>query len=78
MKSNDQYSVILVYSTSHALRIEKVLVKAGFGCRLVPVPRALSSDCGVCVRILRSDKNAIQQILSEKNAEFESICDTGY
>ena len=41
--------VILVYSPSHALRAEKLLQGATIPCKLIPVPRHLSSDCGVCV-----------------------------
>ncbi len=75
MKNNVQYSVIIVDSTSHALRIEKELLKDGFECRLVPVPRILSSDCGVCVRINKNDKNAVLQKLADVNAMYESAHD---
>ena len=50
---SDPFAVILVESTSQALRIEKLLVKHNLTCKLIPVPRHLSSDCGVCVRILK-------------------------
>lgn len=50
-----QYTVMLVHSTSHALRAEKVLQRAGISCKLIPVPRHLSSDCGVSVRIETTD-----------------------
>jgi hypothetical protein len=52
------YFVVLVYSTSHALRAEKVLQGAGIGCKLIPVPRHLSSDCGVCIRLAQGDRDA--------------------
>ncbi len=50
MRQN-QYAVILVHSTSHAMRIEKLLQEKGIACKMIPVPRHISSDCGVCVRI---------------------------
>ena len=53
--SGDSYSVILVHSTSHAMRIEKLLGERGIACKMIPVPRQISSDCGVCVRILQQD-----------------------
>jgi uncharacterized SAM-binding protein YcdF (DUF218 family) len=52
------HTVILVYSTSHALRAEKLLHKVGITSKLIPVPRHLSSDCGVCVRIAQPDREA--------------------
>jgi hypothetical protein len=67
------YSVILVYSTSYALQIERLLQRAGVTTRLIPVPRHLSSDCGVCVRILRADQDLAVQYLNDKDCEYASI-----
>lgn len=60
---SDRYAVILVDSTSHALRIEKLLLEHRLTCKLVPVPRHLSSDCGVCVRILSADMEQVQALI---------------
>lgn len=68
-----EYAVILVDSTSHALYIEKLLVGQHFTSKLIPVPRHLSSDCGVCVRILRNDIPAIKTMLEENKAGYQSI-----
>jgi len=65
--------VILVYSTSYALRAEKVLNRAGISCKLIPVPRQLSSDCGVCVRIRRADQGVASQALAAARVEIDGI-----
>lgn len=65
------YSVILVFSTSHALKGEKVLLGAGITSKLIPVPRHLSSDCGVCLRIGRRDREAVLQSLADAGVEIE-------
>ncbi len=67
--------VILVYSTSYALRAEKLLRQAAIGCKLIPVPRHLSSDCGVCVQIERSAKDRTRQILEAGGLDYEGIHD---
>ncbi len=64
-------SVILVYSTSYAIKGERLLKKAGFACKLTPVPRHLSSDCGVCVRVQTGDKSAILALWSENRLPFD-------
>ena len=69
----NDYAVILVYSTSYALRAEKFLKNAGILCKLMPVPRHLSSDCGVCVRIAQTDSDAALQILEAANVEIDGI-----
>lgn len=69
----EQHAVVLVYSTSYALRAEKVLADAGIECKLIPVPRQLSSDCGVCVRIARADQEMALAALDEAGVEIEGV-----
>lgn len=42
--------ILLVHTSGHAFSIEKALKKRGISCRLTPIPRRVSSDCGICVR----------------------------
>ncbi|NLF49998.1 MAG: DUF3343 domain-containing protein [Leptolinea sp.] len=67
------YSVILVDSTSHAMRIEKILGTYGLGCKMIPVPRHLSSDCGVCVRISSDDVENVRTILENQQITIQKI-----
>jgi hypothetical protein len=71
--AGNQYAVILVYSTSHALRVEKILQRAGITCKLIPVPRHLSSDCGACIRIQQSDAEAAGRVLEAQRLEIGGI-----
>ena len=73
--TEDRYTAVLVYSTSHALRAESLLADAGIVCKLIPVPRELSSDCGVCVRVCREDREATRETLGESRLEIEGIYD---
>jgi hypothetical protein len=50
MKEGISWEVVLFLSVQHALRAEKLLKEAEIPCKLIPVPRHLSSDCGVCLR----------------------------
>lgn len=67
------YAVILVDSTSHALQVENVLTGQKVPCKLIPVPRHLSSDCGVCVRILRQDVDVVKMLLNEHGITSPTI-----
>jgi len=58
--SDGPYQVLLFESVSAALLAEKILKKRGVPHKLIPIPRHLSSDCGVCIRIRES---ALQQAL---------------
>lgn len=70
-----KHAVVLVYSTSYAIRAEKILHQAGISSKLIPVPRHLSSNCGVCLRIERTDKEAARQALEAVKLEIEGIHD---
>jgi hypothetical protein len=69
----DEMKVILVYSTSHAIRIEKTLKKGSIPCKLVPVPRHLSSDCGICVRFRAADEDYVTQAVAGTGIETAGI-----
>lgn len=73
MSYRDRFAVFLVKSTGHAIRAEQVLNMSGIGCKLIPVPRHISSNCGTCVRVERTDVEAAQVALAKNKVEFESV-----
>ena len=64
-------TIILLHATSHAMRAEKILMNAVIECRIVPVPKNLSSDCGVCVRVRTSDLEKALQALEDEVLEVQ-------
>lgn len=64
-------AVILFFTSNHAFQAEKLLGKAGIPCKLIPVPRHLSSDCGVCARIDRDRMDAARQIIESSKVETQ-------
>jgi hypothetical protein len=75
MMYRDRHAVVLVHGTSHAIRAEHLLNRAGLACKLIPVPRHLSSNCGTCVRIERQDVDAARKALQAGRLEIEGIHD---
>jgi len=67
------FSVVLFSSTSGALRAEKLAKEAGFTVKLIPVPRQLSSDCGVCLRCESTDVEAVRSLLGRAKVEYQQI-----
>ena len=72
-----RFVYVIVYSTSHAIRIERELQTRGLDCRLVPVPRQFSSDCGVCVRIADATVEVVRGIVESTQIEIEGIHSVG-
>ena len=64
MKETEEYHVILFDSVHHALRSEKILKEMGIPHKLIPVPRHISSDCGICLRFAAHLRNRIKDALN--------------
>jgi hypothetical protein len=57
--------MILVFRGTHqVLSAEKRLKEGGVPIRLIPVPRTLTSDCGLAIRIGRKDRDRAREILA--------------
>jgi len=67
------FSVALFHSISGALRAEKLLKAESVPLKLIPVPRHLSSDCGICVRFECADKLKVEEILNKSKLEVQGI-----
>ncbi len=65
--------VVLFASTHFAIRAEKLAKENGLNVKLIPVPRQLSSDCGVCLRISWEQKNRIEEILAQAGVPMEGV-----
>jgi hypothetical protein len=68
-----QYSVVLFHSITGALQAEKRLKGIGIATKLMPVPRQLSSDCGVCLRFERKDEPEVKSVLEEERIDIQGI-----
>lgn len=64
---------VVVYSTSQAIKIERLLQERSITSKMVPVPRQISSDCGVCLQIEERDMAAVEEILSQLEIEIQGL-----
>jgi hypothetical protein len=69
---HEDYWVILFEAVSYALKAEKILKEAGLPYKLIPVPRHISSDCGVCLRFHADLRAEIIARLADK-VEMEQV-----
>ena len=67
------FHVILFDSVSSALLAEKILKKQGLPFKIIPVPRHISSDCGVCIRVRSPECDRIETALTGW-VEIQDIC----
>jgi hypothetical protein len=67
--------VILFKAVSYALKAEKILKQESLPHKLIPVPKHISSDCGVCLLIRADVKDKIVAALEGK-VDMEEIRET--
>lgn len=50
-------------SVSFAMKAESTLKKSKFEFKTIPVPRSISSDCGISIRFNKKDNDEIRSLL---------------
>ena len=66
-------AIILFHSTNYAIWTQDLLKENNITCKMIPVPRDLSSDCGYCVRISPDDLEVSEKLLKENNVEYDRV-----
>jgi len=63
---------MLFKAVSYVLKAEKILKAEGLPHKIIPVPKHISSDCGVCLRFEPDMREKIEAALLKK-VEIEEI-----
>lgn len=67
------YCVVTFHTTQQPLVFEKALKKEGLNIKLMPVPRQVSSSCGIAARVDCENKEKIFTVCKEKDIEIEGF-----
>jgi hypothetical protein len=65
--------VILFPSIHFVLQAEKMIKGKGFSIDLIPVPRQLSSDCGICMLMDWEQKEILCTLLEEGGLRIDGV-----
>ena len=63
-RATDPVLILIFRGTHQVLSAEKRLKEGGVPLRLIPVPRRLTSDCGLAIRIPLDRRDRAREILS--------------
>ena len=64
--------LFVLASATQALKSEAALRAAGVQAKLIPVPRSLTAQCGVCLRVPAGDRHAAEAILAESGTAISA------
>lgn len=70
--------VVTFYTTASAMEMERACKRNGLAGRLMPVPRELSSDCGIAWASPDSLRQDVENLIAAEGIEidgvFEMLC----
>jgi hypothetical protein len=61
--------LLLFRTTRDTIKAEKACRKSNFDCKPIPVPRHLSSECGIALEIDAADGLKIRALLRQENID---------
>ena len=67
------YCVLTFHTTHYALNTEKVLKEKNIPVKLMPVPRQVSSSCGIAAEIPCEEKEKVLLLCHEHHIEFDDV-----
>lgn len=68
--------IALFFTHSGAIKFQRYSKKNNINCELMPVPRKLSSNCGICARFIY--QNNINDIVDEEIEKIYELVDDKY
>ncbi len=72
-KNEIDYGIILFDTTQAVIKAEKILNEAGIKIKLIPVPRHISSNCGISILFELNLLDEIKLVLSRNNVHYSDI-----
>lgn len=60
---------IIIFNSLHRVMLAELRLQDSYPITLMPVPRALSADCGMVVRIDASDCDAVTEALIDEGLQ---------
>lgn len=65
--------VAIFHSVHRVMKVEKILKLAGLDILLIPVPRQLSSDCGLAIRYAPAIRSEVEALLAKEGLQPAEI-----
>jgi hypothetical protein len=62
--------LVLFQSTHAVIKAERLCIAENLPCRVIAVPRQISSDCGISLELTEEHAEAIQALLTKNNIRF--------
>lgn len=65
--------VAIFHSIHRVMKAEKLLKQAKLEILLIPVPRQLTSDCGLAIRFAQQARAEVERVLAEAGLQVQEL-----
>lgn len=76
MNQKEEFLVMLFPAVSYVLKAEKILKTENIPHKLIPIPREIDSDCGICLLFQRQIREKVEAALKDK-VQYDAIRNAG-
>ena len=73
MREKRTWLVVTFHTTAAAIGMERLCTAHGLAGRLIPVPRALTADCGMAWRAEPDKRTALEALAADEGLEVEGF-----
>ncbi|HHX03606.1 MAG TPA: DUF3343 domain-containing protein [Tissierellia bacterium] len=67
--------IVTFFTISDAIAAERTAKKLGLQARLIPVPRQLSTGCGICLKVQTDTPQTLLDELSQEEVDVDACLD---
>jgi hypothetical protein len=65
--------VLIFESTRGVIKAEKAVRASDYFCRVIPVPRSISPQCGMALEVRKNEFNEISEVLSKAGISIKAL-----
>ncbi len=69
----NQYGYMTFKSVSFAMKFEAAIKNCNIKTKIIPVPRSISSSCGLCLRFNLEDTDRLKSFAVNNNLEYDKV-----
>ncbi len=73
LRNEEKAAVFVLYSIHNVMKAEKVLKSRRIAFDTIPVPKEISSDCGMAILSAEKDERTIGEILEANGIDIKGI-----
>lgn len=75
MRKREEKCVVTFRTTTTAMEMERICKEQDVPGRLIPVPRTITSGCGMCWAAPPEARDALEELVMERHLMIEGIYD---